>query len=138
MTTTLVDSNVLLDIITEDPVWFGWSSETLQEAADSSRVVVNVIVQAETSARFSRIEEMDDMLRRAGIERADIPLEAAFLAGKAFNAYRKRTGLKTSVLSDFFIGAHAVVGGFRLITRDAARMKTYFPQIRITSPKPTN
>ena len=138
MTTTLVDSNVLLDIITEDPVWFGWSSETLQEAADSSRVVVNVIVYAETSARFSRIEEMDEMLRRAGIERADIPFEAAFLAAKAFNAYRKRTGLKASVLSDFFIGAHAVVGGFRLITRDAARMKTYFPQIRITSPKPTN
>ena len=138
MTTTLVDSNVLLDIITEDPVWFGWSSEALQEAADSSRVVINVIVYAETSARFSRIEEMDEMLERAGIVRADIPFEAIFLAGKAFNAYRKRTGLKTSVLSDFFIGAHAAVGGFRLITRDATRMKTYFPQINIMSPKATN
>ena len=132
--TVLIDSNVLLDIITEDPTWFGWSSSSLEEAADSSRVVVNAIIYAETSVRFTQVEDVDDVLADAGIERVDIPFDAAFLAGKAFAMYRKRSGVKTAVLSDFFIGAHAAVSGYRLMTRDSARIRTYFPQVRLITP----
>jgi hypothetical protein len=136
--TALVDSNVLLDIITEDQTWFGWSSQALEDAANASRIVVNTVIYAESSVRFSKIEDMDDMLARAGIERADIPFEAGFLAGKAFSAYKKRAGTKSSVLADFLIGAHAAVSGFQLITRDAARVRTYFPQVTLITPGPTN
>lgn len=135
--TVLIDSNVLLDIFTEDPTWFEWSSRALEEAADSSRVVINAVIYAETSVRFMQVEDVDDVLAEAGIERVDIPFEAAFLAGKAFAAYRKRAGVKTAVLSDFFIGAHAAVAGYRLMTRDASRVRTYFPQVRVITPGPT-
>ena len=136
--TVLIDSNVLLDIITEDPTWLEWSSRALEEVADSARVVINAIIYAETSVRFTQVEDVDDVLAEAGIERVDIPFEAGFLAGKAFAAYRKRAGVKTAVLSDFFIGAHAAVGGYRLMTRDASRVRTYFPQVRLITPGPTN
>ncbi|MFM9862255.1 MAG: type II toxin-antitoxin system VapC family toxin [Micropepsaceae bacterium] len=136
--TVLIDSNVLLDIITEDPTFLEWSSRTLEEVADSARVVINAVIYAETSVRFMQIEDVDDVLAEAGIERVDIPFEAAFLAGKAFAAYRKRSGVKTAVLSDFFIGAHAAVAGYRLMTRDISRVRTYFPQVRLITPIATN
>jgi hypothetical protein len=134
MSSTMVDSNVLLDVMTEDPVWCEWSSESLSRAAESSRLVINPIVFAEVSVRFSRIEQLDAVLPRDLYEREAIPFEAAFLAGKSFVSYRKRGGTKRSPLPDFFIGAHAAVAGYRLITRDAARYRTYFPRLALIAP----
>jgi predicted nucleic acid-binding protein len=137
MTATLVDSNVLLDLFTRDPVWYGWSSQAVADAANTSRIVINIVIYAEASVRFSRIEDFEAALSTPAIEREPIPYEAAFLAGKMYAVYRRRRGNKTSPLPDFFIGAHATIAGYRLITRDATRVRTYFPQVRVITPKPT-
>jgi predicted nucleic acid-binding protein len=134
MPSTMVDSDVLLDVMTEDPAWCEWSSESLARAAESTRLVINPIVFAEVSVRFSRIEQLDEALPRDMYEREAIPFEAAFLAGKSFVAYRKRGGTKLSPLADFFIGAHASVAGYRLVTRDATRYRTYFPRLELIAP----
>ena len=134
MTAVLVDSNVLLDLMTEDSRWFDWSAQAISEAADSFRLVINPIIYAEVSVRYSRIEDLEAALPRAMLDREAVPYEAAFLAGKSFLAYRKRGGTKTSPLSDFFIGAHAAVAGYQLLTRDAARYRTYFPRVSLIAP----
>ena|ERR1700679_290237 len=134
MTAVLVDSNVLLDLMTEDSRWFDWSAQAISEAADSFRLVINPIVYAEVSVRYSRIEDLEAALPRAMLDREAVPYEAAFLAGKSFLAYRNRGGTKTSPLSDFFIGAHAAVAGYRLLTRDATRYRTYFPRVSLIAP----
>lgn len=134
MTAVLIDSNVLLDVMTEDPRWFSWSAAAIEHAADSSRLVINPVVYAEVSVRYSRIEELDAALPKTMLEREPIPYEAAFLAGKAFLAYRRRGGTKLSPLPDFFVGAHAAVAGYRLMTRDAARYRTYFPKLSLVAP----
>lgn len=131
---TLVDSNVILDVITEDPTWFGWSSRALRQAADEGPLVINPVIYAEVSVRFSRIEDLDEALPRTLFQREPVPYEAAFLAGKAFLAYRRRGGARASTLPDFFIGAHAAVAGHGLITRDAARYRDYFPTIPVIAP----
>ncbi len=131
---TLVDANVLLDILTEDPDWMAWSSTALARAADTAALVINPIVFGEVSVRFSRIEELDAALPAADFERHPLPWPAAFLAGKCFVEYRRRGGMKRSPLPDFYIGAHAAVAGFRLLTRDAARYRTYFPRLAVVSP----
>jgi len=130
----LIDSNVILDILSVDPQWFEWSSATLQNAADSSRVIINPIIYAEVSTRFSTIEELEMALPPL-IEREPIPFDAAFLAGKCFLDYRKRGGSRSSTLPDFFIGAHAAIADYRLITRDSARYRTYFPKLRLVAPE---
>ena len=134
MTAILVDSNVLLDLMTEDAQWFIWSSREIERAADRSRLVINAIIYAEVSVRYSRIEELEAALPKDMIEREEIPYEAAFLAGKAHKAYRKRGGMKQSPLPDFFIGAHAAIVGYRLLTRDAAHYRTYFPSLELIAP----
>ena len=134
MTAVLVDSNVLLDVMTEDSRWLPWSAATLEQIADRSRLVVNPIVYAEVSIRYSRIEDLEDALPRTLFDREAIPYEAAFLVGKAFAAYQRRGGAKTSPLPDFFIGAHAAIAGYRLMTRDAARYRTYFPKLDLIAP----
>jgi predicted nucleic acid-binding protein len=134
MSAVLVDSNVLLDIFTEDRRWLPWSSAALETAANESRLIVNPIVYSEVSARFERIEELDEALPLSIFEREPIPYEAAFLAGKAFLAYRKRSGTKTSPLPDFYIGAHAAIRGYRVLTRDVTRYRTYFPKLRLIAP----
>jgi hypothetical protein len=131
---TLVDSNVLLDILTEDASWLAWSSEALGRRAEESTLVINPIIYAEVSIGFSRIEELDEALDPAGFDRRPLPWEAAFLAGKCFLRYRRRGGGKTSTLPDFYIGAHAAVSGLALLTRDAARYRTYFPKLEIIAP----
>ena len=136
MSATLVDSSVLLDILTEDPAWLEWSSRALIEVAEYSRLLINVIVFAEVSVDFAQIEEVASALPPE-IERENIPDEAAFLAGKAFGTYRRRGGAKLSPLPDFLIGAHAAVAGYQLLTRDPIRIRTYFPQVRLITPKPT-
>src|SRR6266705_979554 len=115
MTAVLIDANVLLDLMTEDARWLAWSAEAIKRAADRYRRVINPIVYAEVSIRYSRIEELDAALPRTMFDREAIPYEAAFLAGKSFLAYRRRGGTKRSPLPDFFIGAHAAVAGYRLM-----------------------
>ena len=135
MAAVLVDSNVLLDLMTEDVQWFAWSSATIAEAAEHSRLIINPIVYAEISVRFSSIEAVNAAIPTTLVDREPIPYEAAFLAGKAFSIYRKRGGKNRSTLPDFFIGAHASVAGYSLLTRDATRYRTYFPRLALIAPK---
>lgn len=134
MSAVLVDSNVLLDVMTEDPRWFSWSSAAMERAADRFRLVINPIIYAEVSIRYSRIEELDAALPKATFDREAIPYAAAFLAGKSFLAYRRSGGTRRSPLPDFFIGAHAAVAGYRLMTRDAPRYRDYFPKLLLIAP----
>lgn len=128
---TLVDTNVLLDIVTEDPTWATWSGEALADAADSGILVLSPIVYAELGARFSRIEDLDEAV--SDFVREPLPWDAAFLAGRAHAQYRLRGGTRERTLPDYLIGAHAAVRGYRLLTRDATRYRTAFPRLTITS-----
>ena len=134
MTATLVDSNVLLDVATDDSTWGRWSADALARCADEGPLVINAVIYAEVSTGYDRIEDLDAVLDVATFERQHAPYEAAFLAGKAFLRYRRRGGTKTGVLPDFFIGAHAALAGLRLLTRDASRYRSYFPTVRLISP----
>jgi predicted nucleic acid-binding protein len=131
----LVDSNVLLDIATSDQDWEEWSSNALERAANEAQLIINPLVYAEVSIRFSRIEELESSLPSETFRREPLPFAAAFLAGKAFLKYRRRGGARTSPLPDFYIGAHAAVAGFRLLTRDATRYRTYFPTVELIAPE---
>jgi hypothetical protein len=131
----LVDSNVILDILTEDKKWFTWSSETLAYYAEQNELVINPIIYAEVSIRFERIEDLEDVLSPSYFRRDPIPWEAAFLAGKCLLAYRRRGGRRRSPLPDFFIGAHAAVAGIRLLTREISRYRTYFPTLNLIVPE---
>ena len=134
MTDVLVDSNVLLDVLTEDPTWFDWSSSTLAEHAERSVLMINPIIYAEVSVRFERIEEMEDAVPAELFRREPLPWEAAFLTGKCFLRYRRNGGARRSPLPDFYIGAHAAVRGAPLLTRDASRYRTYFPKLPLIAP----
>lgn len=134
MAGVLVDSNVLLDVLTEDPRWFNWSSETLAREAEQGLLVINPIIYAEVSVGFERIEELEDALPPTMFQRAALPWEAGFLAGKCFRTYRRRAGARRSPLPDFYIGAHAAVSGMALLTRDPARYRTYFPRLEVIAP----
>jgi len=129
----LVDSNVLLDLLTEDPTWATWSETRLAKAFDAGQVVINPIVYAEISVAFERIETLEDALPPE-LGREDLPWEAAFLAGKCFIDYRRRGGTRRSPLPDFYIGAHAAVTGRTLLTRDTKRYRTLLPTLRLISP----
>ncbi len=129
----LVDSNVLLDIFTDDPAWAGWSTDRLAEAFDAGPVVINPLVYAEVSVAFERIEALEDALPEQ-LDREDLPWEAAFLAGKCFVEYRRRGGTRRSPLPDFYIGAHAAVSGRALLTRDASRYRALLPPLTLISP----
>jgi predicted nucleic acid-binding protein len=132
---TLVDSNVLFDVLTDDAAWAGWSSEALLQAFDEGPVVINPVVYAEISAGFDRIEELDAALPEAAFVREPLPYPAGFVAGKAFLTYRRNGGAKPAPLPDFYIGAHAAVSGYRLLTRDARRYRTYFPRLELLAPR---
>jgi predicted nucleic acid-binding protein len=134
VTPALVDSNVLLDVATDDPVWSGWSSSTLARTADESILVINALIYAEVSIGFQSIEVLEEALPATHYRREDLPYDAAFLAGKAFLRYRQRGGTRRSPLPDFYIGAHAAVAGYRLLTRDATRYRTYFPKLELIAP----
>lgn len=134
MNGTLVDSNVLLDVMTADPVWLDWSSSMLERCANQGDLFINAIIYAEVSIPFERIEDVEAALPVASVRRIDLTSDAAFLAGKAFLRYKRHGGTRTSTLPDFFIGAHAAVAGLRLLTRDAGRYRTYFPTVTIIAP----
>jgi predicted nucleic acid-binding protein len=131
---TLVDSSVILDIVTEDPAWADWSAGALAQARDDGLLAINPIVYAEVSAGFDRIEDLDDAVPADDFQREALPYEAGFVAAKAFLAYRRRGGQKRSPLPDFYIGAHAAVRRYRLLTRDAGRYRTYFPTVTLIVP----
>ncbi len=130
----LVDSNVILDVLTEDKHWFSWSSAQLQQLGDEHVLWINPLIYAEVSIGFERIEEIEEALPSSAFQREALPWEAAFLAGKSFLRYRRTGGSRTSPLPDFYIGAHAAIRGMALLTRDAARYQTYFPKLRLISP----
>jgi predicted nucleic acid-binding protein len=130
----LVDTNVLLDLVTDDPVWAAWSQQQLDIGAARDELAINDIVYAELSIGYARMEPLDEMIRSAGLVNAAMPRPALFLAGKAFQRYRSAGGRRTGVLPDFFIGAHAVIAEAALITRDAARYRSYFPGIVLIAP----
>jgi len=130
----LVDTNVLIDVLHRDPIWATWSDGTLERVADEAVLVINPIVYGELSLGFASIEELDIALEPHLVEREGLPYAAAFLAGRAFLEYRRRGGSRTSPMPDFYIGAHAAVAGYRLLTRDATRYRTYFPTLELIAP----
>ena len=134
MNTVLVDSNVILDIFTEDTQWYEWSAESLVRSADENSLAINPIIYSEVSLRFRTIEALESALPGDSFQRLPLPWEAAFLAGKCFVKYRSRGGDKRSPLPDVYIGAHAAVTGMQLLTRDPRRYRTYFPGLRLISP----
>ena len=135
MAAVLVDSNVLLDVLIQDPQWEQWSSRALADAGENHVLVINPIIYSEVSTGFDRIEDLDEALSVEMFRRDPLPWEAAFLAGKSFLEYRKRGGERRSPLPDFYIGAHAAIGGMELLTRDAARYRTYFPTVTLICPE---
>ncbi len=132
---TLVDTNVLLDLVTDDPVWAEWSIRQLDAASMKGPLAINDVVYAELSVRFERIEALDDILGEAGITLAPMPRPALFLAGKVFQRYRAAGGVRNGVLPDIFIGAHAAIAGLPLLTRDVHRYRTYFPSLSLITPE---
>jgi predicted nucleic acid-binding protein len=130
----LVDSNVVLDLAYEDPQWRAWSETAMEEAANGALLVINPIIYAEVSIGYTHVEHVEAVLPAERFRRETLPYEAAFLAGKSFVAYRRRGGRRTSPLRDFYIGAHAAVRGYRLLTRDAARYRTHFPTVELIAP----
>jgi predicted nucleic acid-binding protein len=132
---TLVDSNVLLDVVTDGQVWGDWSQEQLERAAARGPLVVNDVIYAEVSTRFASVESAEATLLDLKIDLVSIPREALFLAGKAHLQYRAAGGLRTSVLPDFFIGAHAAVEQLPLLTRDVRRYRSYFPTVDLIAPQ---
>ncbi len=131
----LVDANVLLDVLTDDPHWYGWSAGQLDACAINAVLCINPIVYAEVSVGFERIEELDEALPSDAFLRLELPWEAGFLAGKVFLQYRRAKGTRTSPLPDFYIGAHAAVEGMALLTRDAKRYRTYYSKLELICPQ---
>jgi predicted nucleic acid-binding protein len=130
----LVDSNVILDVATDNPEWSEWSSQALARAADASVLIINPIVFAEVSVGYERVEDLEIVLPPDLYRRDALPYEAAFLAGKTFLAYRRRGRNRPAPLPDFYIGAHALVAGYELLTRDARTYRRYFPRLTVIAP----
>jgi len=134
MTDILVDSNVILDILTEDPQWFEWSAQMLTNYADQGDLVINPIIYAEIAIGFNQPEEVEAALPEDFFRRYPLPYAAAFLAGQSFLEYRRRGGDRRSPLPDFYIGAHAAIAAMPLLTRDVNRYRTYFPSVSLITP----
>lgn len=130
----LVDSNVLLDVATDDPVWASWSVAQLEASSLEGALLIDDVVYAELSIRYDRIEDLDTFIETAALQIQPIPRPALFLAGKVFTLYRRAGGPRSGVLPDFFIGAHAAVSRLRLLTRDVGRYRTYFPTVELIAP----
>ncbi len=130
----LVDSNVISDLITRDPNWFSWSSEKIRYWGNREILAINPLIMAEVSPAFDSYEELDKALPAQWYFREELPWEASFLAGRCFLQYRRRLGVRRSPMPDFYIGAHALVRGHRLLTRDISRYRTYFPGLELIAP----
>lgn len=134
MNRVLVDANVLLDVLTDDPQRYEWSAAQLDACSAKAELCINPIIYAEVSIGFERIEQIEEALPPDTFARLELPWDAAFLAGKAFLQYRRASGSRTSPLPDFYIGAHAAVDGMALLTRDARRYRTYYPKLELICP----
>jgi predicted nucleic acid-binding protein len=134
VTPVLVDSNVILDIATLDAAWSAWSEDMVQRLADETALVINPLIYAEVSVRYETVDELEAVVPTDLFRRDVLPYEAALLAGRCFRCYRRRGGVRRSPLPDFYIGAHAAVCGYRLLTRDAARYRSYFPTVELIAP----
>jgi len=130
----LVDTNVLVDVLENDPEWADWSIQQLRAQSQIHPLIINPIIYAELSLTFSAVEALDETLDNLGLTLKELPRPALFLAGKAFVRYRRQGGSKNNVLADFFIGAHAAVLGCPLLTRDARRYQAYFPSVELITP----
>ena len=131
---TLVDSCILIDVLADDPKWADWSLDQLDQCGSMAPLVINPLILAELSPRFERAADLEAALAGLPLVRQALPWDAAFLAGQAFKIYRQALGAKTSPMPDFYIGAHALVNGLQLLTRDAVRYRSYFPKLPIVSP----
>lgn len=131
---TLVDTNVLLDIATNDKRWANWSLSQVDAAAIRGPLLINAVIYSEFSVGYVRIEQVDDAIERAGLKLAEIPRPALFLAGKVFQRYQRHGGQRPAVLPDFYIGAHAATAGLPLLTRDPRRYRSYFPRLQLIAP----
>lgn len=131
----LVDTNVLVDVLEDDPEWADWSIAQLRAQAKVHRLAINPVIYAELSLTFSTVEALDKAIDGLGLALIEIPRPALFLAGKAFVRYRRKGGSKSNVLADFFIGAHAAVSGYPLLTRDTRRYNSYFPGVKLLAPE---
>lgn len=131
----LVDTNVLLDLVLDDSKWADWSQAQLESASLTHRLAINPVVYSELSIAFSRIEELEGVLADASLNFEPIPREALFLAGKVFLDYRRRQGTRSSVLPDFYIGAHAAIRQWPILTRDTGRYRSYFPTVQLIAPQ---
>lgn len=138
MAIILIDTCVVTDLADPDSTWFKWSASTLEQLDQNNTFIINPIIYAECSVGFEKIEEVEALFKHLGFESKAIPKEALFLAGKAFLQYKKRKGGKSNVLPDFFIGAHAAVSGYPLVTRDKGRFSTYFPSVELIMPETTS
>ncbi|MFD1892863.1 type II toxin-antitoxin system VapC family toxin [Ottowia beijingensis] len=130
----LVDTNVLVDVLEDDPEWADWSIGQLRTQSRVHRLVINPVIYAELSLTFSTVEALDEVLAGMQLPVVEMPRPALFLAGKAFAQYRRRGGTKGNVLADFFIGAHAAVAGWPILTRDGSRYQSYFPTVNLVMP----
>ncbi|UCD91118.1 MAG: type II toxin-antitoxin system VapC family toxin [Desulfobacterales bacterium] len=130
----LVDSNVILDVFLNDPIWADWSESTLEKYIQYERLYINSIVYSEISICFELIEDLESAITKSGFQMLEIPKEALFLAGKVYLKYKKRKGAKRTPLPDFYIGAQAAVFNLRLITRDVSRYRSYFPTVELITP----
>ena len=138
MAVILIDTCVVTDLSDPQSAWFEWSAATLERLDQNNTFIINPIIYAECSVGFERIEEVEALFSHLGFDSKPLPKEALFLAGKAFLQYKKRKGGKTNVLPDFFIGAHAAVEGYQLISRDKGRFSTYFPSVKLIMPESSN
>jgi hypothetical protein len=134
MRAVLIDSNIILDVLEDDPNWADWSESTLERYSNSHQLCINEIVYSEVSIGFARIEDLESAMARAGFGILQIPKEALFLAGKIYLKYKANKGRKVSPLPDFYIGAHAAVFNLKLMTRDRSRYRTYFPTVELICP----
>jgi predicted nucleic acid-binding protein len=130
----LVDTNVLLDVLKDDPKWAEWSQRSLEDASLSGPLAINAVIYSELSIALERIEDLEAVLSESSLSVEPIPREALFLAGKAFVGYRRRKGAKRGVLPDFYIGAQSAVSGFTILTRDVSRYRSYFPTVALITP----
>lgn len=138
MAVILIDTCIVTDLAAPESAWFDWSISTLEQLDRNNTMVINPIIYAECSVGFTRIEEVEALFEHLGFAMKQVPKEALFLAGKAFLQYKKRKGAKSNVLPDFFIGAHAAISGYQLISRDKGRFSTYFPSVKLIIPGSTN
>lgn len=135
LSATLVDSCILIDVLADDPLWADWSIDQLEKQGQRGPLVINPLILAEVSPRYERADDLEAALAGLPLVRAHLPWDAAFLAGQAFRVYRLGDGVKTSPMPDFYIGAHALVRGMSLLTRDVKRYRSYFPKLSIIGPE---